>query len=244
MLSLAFVAAALVAIGRMTTTRPDTWAQVFGLELALLAAMVVLSCLAAWWVHHRGWRTWYTLVAVGEGLLALIALHTFLQLQPLESLEVLAIILGVILLGVGHAGWYREHERENDVVSLSLAFGSILVAMPLAVAVVAYRWAGQFHVPDEAGALAAIVVLLGGGFMCRIKSTTLVGVLLGLVYLFSLGLFVRVPTQLQSAAVGIGIGGAALFVIGLLLSIYRESLLDLPEKIRRREGVFRILTWR
>ena len=32
--------------------------------------------------------------------------------------------------------------------------------------------------------------------------------------------------------------------VGLLLSLYRESLLKLPEKIKRREGLFKVLTWR
>ena len=35
-----------------------------------------------------------------------------------------------------------------------------------------------------------------------------------------------------------------LFPIGLLLSVYRDRLLALPEKIERREGIFRLLNWR
>jgi hypothetical protein len=34
------------------------------------------------------------------------------------------------------------------------------------------------------------------------------------------------------------------FGAGLLLSLYRDRLLALPEWIKRREGVFRVLTWR
>ena len=34
------------------------------------------------------------------------------------------------------------------------------------------------------------------------------------------------------------------FVTGLLLSIYRDRLLLLPDKIKRREGMFKVLNWR
>jgi hypothetical protein len=35
-----------------------------------------------------------------------------------------------------------------------------------------------------------------------------------------------------------------IFPTGLLLSIYRDRLLALPEKVKRREGIFRVLGWR
>lgn len=31
---------------------------------------------------------------------------------------------------------------------------------------------------------------------------------------------------------------------GVLLSIYRDRLLTLPDRVRRREGMFRVLSWR
>jgi hypothetical protein len=40
------------------------------------------------------------------------------------------------------------------------------------------------------------------------------------------------------------IGGGLFFGIGLLLSVYRDRLLTLPERFKRREGVFRVLSWR
>lgn len=39
-------------------------------------------------------------------------------------------------------------------------------------------------------------------------------------------------------------GGAAVFALGVALSMYRERLLELPERMANREGVFRILNWR
>jgi hypothetical protein len=40
------------------------------------------------------------------------------------------------------------------------------------------------------------------------------------------------------------LGGGTIFLIGLLLSVYRDRLLALPEKFKRREGIFQVLSWR
>jgi hypothetical protein len=39
-------------------------------------------------------------------------------------------------------------------------------------------------------------------------------------------------------------GGGVIFLAGLLLSIYRDRLLALPDQIAKREGLFRIIGWR
>ena len=53
-------------------------------------------------------------------------------------------------------------------------------------------------------------------------------------------------TQLFTGIIGIYLvlGGALLFGTGLFLSLYRDWLLALPAKVRRREGIFRIFDWR
>jgi hypothetical protein len=47
-------------------------------------------------------------------------------------------------------------------------------------------------------------------------------------------------------AVGIYLasGGAIVFGIGIVLSIYRDKLLEIPGHVANRTGVFRILNWR
>jgi hypothetical protein len=47
-------------------------------------------------------------------------------------------------------------------------------------------------------------------------------------------------------AVGVylAIGGALVFASGIALSVYRDRLLELPEKIAKHEGIFRIIGWR
>jgi len=42
----------------------------------------------------------------------------------------------------------------------------------------------------------------------------------------------------------LGIGGLVIFGLGIALSVYREKLLQLPDRIAKRQGVFRILNWR
>jgi hypothetical protein len=164
-----------------------------------------------------------------------------------ERLEIVSVVAGLLLLGAGHLGWYREQEGHNDLVSITLFFGSVLVALPLTMATITCRFRLEFdtfHTLNEVGMLAAGLVLLAAGYICRVRSTTLAGGLLMAVYLLTLLLYVRLPDRLQTMAVYIMVGGGLFFGIGLLLSLYRDRLLQLPERIKRREGVFRVLTWR
>ena len=80
--------------------------------------------------------------------------------------------------------------------------------------------------------------------MLQIRSTTLAGAGLLAIYLLTLVLYVNMITGVQTAAIWMTIGGAAIFGTGILLSVYRDRLLTLPEQIKRREGVFRVLGWR
>ncbi len=59
--------------------------------------------------------------------------------------------------------------------------------------------------------LAAGLLLLATGFMFQIKSTTLSGAFLSVLYLVSLVLFLRVPEKLQTTAVYIMVGGGLFF---------------------------------
>jgi hypothetical protein len=189
-------------------------------------------------------------VATSVALAALVVLVLAVlgHLTRGQKLEIVSVVLGLLLLIVGHLGWYREQEGHSDLVSVALFFGSVLLALPLAVAVLWCRVYdpsfGTFHTLNELGMLAAGLLLLASGYMFQIKSTTLAGATLTVTYLVSLVLFIRLPQQLQTTAVYLMIGGGVFFAAGLLLSLYRDRLLHLPERIKRREGVFRVLSWR
>ena len=244
LLSLAQVANALMVLHQLIAGGGRK-----GVLISLLFALLVMGLLAVALVRLQAWRRWYTATALANAALVVLVLAVLGNLTLPQKLEITCVVLGLLLLIAGHIGWYRERERHSDQVTTSLFFGSVLAALPLAVALIWCR--GQkpppfdaFHTLNELGALAVGLLLLATGFMFRIKSTTLSGVFLSVLYLVTLLLFLRVPEKLQTTAVYIMVGGGLFFATGLLLSLYRDRLLALPERIKRREGVFRVLTWR
>jgi hypothetical protein len=247
LLSLAFVAGALLVLGQLLGGGADK-----GVLVSLLAALIVMALLAAALIRQPAWRRWYVVAAIVNAALVVLVLAVLGHLTLPQKLEIACVSIGLLLLVVGHLGWYREQERHSDEVTLSLLLGSLLVAVPLALAVLYCRSFYEkeemfdlFHTLNELGMLTAGLLLLSAGFMCQIKSTTLSGAFLTALYLVSLVLFMRVgPKILQTTAVYIMVGGGAFFTAGLLLSLYRDRLLVLPKRIKRREGVFRVLTWR
>ncbi len=246
-MSLSFVAAALLTLSRVATRLaalptdlpPLDWSLVI-----LLGALGSLSLLAAWLVRHPAWRRWYVVTAITEAALMFLAIHVLSHLSMWEKLEIFAIAAGVGLLAAGHVGWYREQEKQEDMVSFSLATGALLVAAPLAIAVVLHRSVPEFSAPNELGMLAAGVLLLATGFMFQIRSTTLTGAGLLAIYLVTLVLYVNMLENVKTAAIWMAIGGAVIFGTGILLSVYRDRLLTLPDQVKRREGIFRVLGWR
>jgi hypothetical protein len=247
LMSLAFVAAALLALSRLVNEQPR-WSLVW-----LLLPLTVLSLAAAWLVRHPVWRPWYVVMAIAEALLMFVALELRLDLSAWQKVEIFSIVVGVLLLAMGHWGWYREQatdaERQSDAVSLALFFGSVLTGLPLAIAVLLYRATyhgkpGDYSWPNEVGMLVAGLLMLGTGFIFRLRMTTLSGGFLVALYVLTLPMLMHDLNDIQAAALGIAIGGGVVFGLGLVLSVYRDRLLMLPDRIKRREGIFRVLSWR
>jgi hypothetical protein len=237
---------ALAGGALMTLSRMENQAAM-DRTLALPVALAVIALLAAALTRQHDWRRLYVAATVLHAVLTVLALAVLVELTPMQKLEVVLVVAGAAMLVAGHLGWLREHERSNDLVSLAFVFGVLLVALPLGSTLIGLRAVADpstFHTFNEVATLAAALLLLGSGFACRIKSTTMAGSILMAVYLLSLLLYVRFPEQLQTTAVYLIVGGAVFFGVGLLLSIYRDRLLALPGMIKRREGVFRVLSWR
>jgi hypothetical protein len=237
LLSLAFVSSGLLAMTRLLAGQAR-WEFI-----TLCLILTGISVLAVLLVRDINWRRWYVVTSVGEALLTFLGLTILGTLSPMQKLEVFCVCSGILLLVVGHLGWYREQDRESDLVTVSLFFGSVLVCLPLAIAALVDRGRDRFLILNELGFLMAGVLLLTTGFIFQLKATTLVGAATTALYFVSLLIFVP-WSRLNAVATFITIGGGTLFALGLLLSIYRERLLTMPERIKKRQGLFRVLAWR
>jgi hypothetical protein len=66
-----------------------------------------------------------------------------------------------------------------------------------------------------------------------------------MLFLYLIVTIAELAHQAQIATgVYLAVGGAVVFAAGVGLSIYRDKLLQLPDKIARREGVFQVIGWR
>ncbi|MBI1900594.1 MAG: hypothetical protein HYS13_05730 [Planctomycetia bacterium] len=237
LLSISFLAAALLALTRLAT-RTVQWEFV-----GLCALLALASLLAVGVVAQTAWRRWYVVTTVGQAMLAFLGVTVLSTLTMWQKGEIFATVAGLVLLIVGHLGWYREQDRENDLVSVCLFFGSLAFGLPTAVATLIDRSTDHFILLNELGFLVGALLLLSTGYMFQLKSTTIVGAFLTALYVVTLLIFVP-WSHLNAVAVLITVGGGLLFGLGLILSVYRDRLAQLPDKLKRREGIFRILNWR
>jgi hypothetical protein len=265
MLLLAFTAALLITGTEMLlhfdeVIRPlsDT-TSAKPLLVTMLLMMVATSLIAVVLVRQRLWRRAYVASSIINAALAVLVLVTLGALTLSQKLEVAVVVVGLLLLGAGHVGWYREQAQHNDLVSTALILGSLMTAGAFTSAVVAGRWTVTidilkghstneyntwFYTLNEIGMLMFGLLLLGSGYASQLKATTVAGAFMTVAWILSLVLLVRFPEGLKTPAVYLMIGGGLFFLTGLVLSIYRDRLLTLPERVKRREGVFRVLSWR
>ncbi len=256
LLSLAFLTAALVSIQELLTAKvppPQLPRQLRSTLVYLHLMLLAINMVALLVVREQNWRRWYVVTTVLNASMVVLVLAVLTDLTAGQKLELICVVIGAGMLLLAHIGWYREQDREDDLVTLGMLFGSLLVAVPLTVVVLAYRislLSGQkveldpFQKLNEAGMFLAALLLLSTGYLFRLRATTVTGIILSALYLVTLLFYLRLPEGLQPTAVYLMVGGGIFFGLGLLLSIYRDRLLTLPERIKRREGVFRILSWR
>jgi len=217
--------------------------------LAALGIQLVATGTLGYFERQDDWRLMFRAITVGTLIALATVAYNLSQLNGVQRIELLSLFLGSVLLGLSHIAWSRETEKQDDMASLGLALGSLLVVTPLAIGLVGYRLEGSeaqfswrlFH---EIGTLVAALLLLGTGMICKIRWTTICGsVLLG-IYILSLAILVRWPQQLQSASVVMMIGGGVFFSVSALLSIYRDKITSLPKKVRTGQSLFSVLKWR
>ena len=237
-MSLSFVAAALMALSRLAIDRTD-WPLA-----VLLGAFCLLGLLAAaCWCRNRIFAGGISRWRSQKRRLTFITLQKQIHLSPWQNIEMFCVAAGLILLAIGYGLWYREQDRHSDAASFCLLFGSLLAGVPLAIAAIVNRFGYQISLMDEFGLATISTLMFVSGFICRLRATTLVGGSLLAVHLAMLLIFAGMRAQL-AVGVYLSIGGGAIFAVGVLLSIYRDRLLALPQRIKHHEGVFSVLAWR
>lgn len=237
--SLSFLSAALLTLSHLVG-KPAGMDAVF--HLAALAGMSLLASLLA---GHTGWRRVYVVAAVAQGALAGVAFQRLMNWTPWQRAEHLSVLVGSFLLALGHLGWHREQGRPNrsDTVTTQLILGSLLAGLPLAIAAITFRIGGEISLANEFALVTVGILLLVTGNICRIRSTTLTGGTLLAAQFIMMLVSLGVRAQL-AMGVYLTLGGAAIFTTGLLLSIHRDRLATLPDRIKARQGVFKVLSWR
>jgi len=217
--------------------------------LYLLIAQIVAAVVTGFLTKQSAWRRHFFVLAAGEVIIMLLVVNSLSMLTFLQRVEVFATVGGLLMLGAGYLGWYRESDSKDELVSLNLGLGSMLSAIPLLIGLIAQRFGESptdwgWTMLHELGVLVIGLGLLGSGLVCRIRWSTLVGAATLAVYVVSLVGLIRLPDQLQSTAVYMMVGGGLFFGVAVLLSVYRDRLLALPKQVREGEGVFRVLKWR
>lgn len=210
-----------------------------------LAATVAAGVAAAVVAPSSAWRRFYGVASVALAAVTMLRFNLLLDLTGWQKLEVFCVAVGSALLVGSHVAAFREADgRRNESVSVGLGLGSLLATVPLAIAVFYHRFALDApSLGDELALLTVTILMTVTGAAWQVKSTTLSG---GATLVSYLAVLVWSLAYHPQVAVGVYLaaGGAVVFAVGVALSVYREKLLQIPERAARREGVFRILNWR
>jgi hypothetical protein len=237
-LLLSCLAAFMQGLGALTFR--VTW-----LDVGVLAATAAVSALAVPIAVDSTWRRLYACAAIAISVIACLELNWLINLNGWQKLEVFSTVVGVALLAVSHWGIFREVSgTRQESVSLGIDFGSLLAVIPLVIAVFYHRWFGSGpSVVDEIALLTVTVLMLVTGVGWQIRTTTLLG---GGALAFYLVVMLASLLHHPQLAVGVYLsaGGAIVFATGIALSIYRDKLLEIPEHVANRDGIFTILNWR
>jgi hypothetical protein len=242
-LTFSSVSTLLISLGRMLVGDAE-W-SLFGLVAAQVAAMVTAGLVE----RHPAWRRVFGVLATGQVAMGLLVINSLSVLSFMQRVEILLTFSGLMTLAAGVVGWYRETDRRDPWVDFNLAFGSLLGAAPLAVGLVLQRFGFNsadwgWVVAHEVGTLAVGLALLAVGVLCRFRATTIAGATALTVYVVSLVGLIALPDRLQTTAVYMMVGGGLFFGSAVLLSVYRDRLLALPNRVREGKGVFQVLKWR
>jgi hypothetical protein len=214
-------------------------------QLTALIITTAASVVAIWTVLPGLWRRVYTTSSISLGALILLTLNVLINLNGWQKLEIFCVIVGLGMLIATHIAHFREEDAKRDeMVGFGLFLGSLLASAPLWIAVLYHRYVqGDSPTFDDFALLAITVLMVVTGVGWKVKATTLFGG--GFLTTYLMMIIVSIAYRPQVAVgVYLAVGGVLIFGAGILLSMYREKLLALPDRFANREGVFRIINWR
>jgi|694.fasta_scaffold29477_4 hypothetical protein len=179
-----------------------------------------------------------------------IVLFQVADLYPAQKVELLAAAIGVVILALSHWGLYREQlaAKTDETVTLGLWLGSLVTVIPVLAGLFVYRAAivddPAWLWGHELGVLLIGLAMFGLGSLLQTRATTLVGGTTLALYVASLLFLVPWPDQLRDTSVLMMVLGGLFFLVAILLSAYRERLLQIPGKIKSGQGIYQVLKWR
>jgi hypothetical protein len=213
------------------------------LSLGLMIATAIVGSMIS---PSSSWRRVYTVAAVAMSGVSFLTLNIAIDLSLWRKAEIFMVAAGLLILSAAYVGRFREDDPETpkETVSFGLWLGSMLSTLPL-LAVVFFHWkaAHEFSFYDEIALIGITLLVVATGVVWRVKASTFFGG--GTLFLYLCVLVVSLVYQPQ-VAIGIYLtaGGGLLFVLGLLLAVFRDHMLAIPEKVAKRKGVFEVIGWR
>ncbi len=226
-------------------TLSDLWGKRVGIEqLMLTSGIAVILLIAAMLTRYSGWRRFHISSFAIEAALAIICIQKQLNLTTWQNLELFLLIAGAVTLISAHVALLRERDHGSETVSLGMPLGSLMVCLPLAISMLYYRFfTSNLSMFDEVLLISSAIMLFVAGTTLKVRATTLIGGFFGITHLLILMIHAGMKAQL-TLGIYLTIGGGAIFIIGLVLSLFREKLLSIPDRYRARDGIFKVLNWR
>lgn len=240
---IAITAVALVAAGLhgLNVLVGDTveWGQVWG-----LLPVIVAGAVAAVMTPSGGWRRFFVTATLGLLGVFGLTLNFLIDLGGWEKLQLFTLVIGLGLLAHAHAMLLREKEGTKDPdIGFGTTMGSLLAVVPIGIAAIHGQLTAGTPNWQAFTLLTLTILMIVAGTTLRVRATTIVGGgTLGLYLLTVIGSLAYHPQT--PVGVYLAAGGILVFAAGIVLSIYRDRLVELPKRIANREGVFAILKWR
>jgi hypothetical protein len=240
LLVLAFFAGFFQGLGRLVTPNQSSWTMIL-----MLGATAAVNLLASCFAPKENWRRMCVVYAVCLGVVMLLMMHKLSVLTIWQKLEIGMILGGIGILVSSFVGRFNEKTgRENDSVTIGLFFGSLMIVGTLLIATLHHRFVnGTISGLDEGGLIIVTALLVLIGYGSQLKSPTMVGgsglAIYLLVLIYQIAYFPDIPV-----AVYMAIGGGSLFALGVVLSLFRDRIISIKDKVAQKEGVFEILKWR